>query len=84
MSKIHYSWDEDEAGRSLLILEKKRGKIKISEIEEFLKYDAPTKSDFSLEFSQKESTYEPSGIDFDSSKGDCVVLVEKEEIIDYE
>lgn len=79
MAKLTHSWDTDIFGRDALKVEKKRGKITIEELEDYLRYDARNVQDrqWVMVLNCTESTCGGSGwMDEKENPGDTVLLYE--------
>ena len=74
MPRINYSWDKDTRGRSVLVVEKKRGKFTLAELERFLLYDAPARGVWLLVTNASENVSEAGGWFEDERKGDRVTF----------
>ena len=77
MSKLMCEWDRDHTGRNVLVLSKKRGRIPLSEICEFLLYERHLHGHYAFIISVTESMFGGSGwMDEVVPEGDRLELFE--------
>lgn len=78
MSKLKYNWDTDIYGKEVLRVEKKRGKITLSELEDLLRYEPRgiLQGQWVIVLNCIESTCDGTGWHGDEEQGDVVMLRE--------